>query len=198
MSLRACAWPQSWPMCTRHDPHVSTVFFRAITSSSSRPIRFHCSYLVELLLLFLTFSALADLLHRPRLFHSITSLVRYNAPSLRTSGASGAKVRQKLSSSRIHVLAAELFMYGHTYIKGMDQPGKVSNPGRGQLNRGKDIPLSAFVPENLVSRDGFGSPVPRQPAHSPYATGSVPSLPISGHAVAYRWRELTRLNSTAQ
>ena len=25
--------------------------------------------------------------------------------------------------------------------------------------------LSAFVPEDLVSRDGFGSPVPRQPAH---------------------------------
>ena len=28
-----------------------------------------------------------------------------------------------------------------------------------------NIPLSAFVPENLVSRDGFGSPVPRQLAH---------------------------------
>ena len=25
--------------------------------------------------------------------------------------------------------------------------------------------LSPFVPENLVSRDGFGIPVPRQPAH---------------------------------
>ena len=25
--------------------------------------------------------------------------------------------------------------------------------------------LSAFAPENLVSRDGFGSPVLRQPAH---------------------------------
>ena len=25
--------------------------------------------------------------------------------------------------------------------------------------------LSSFTPENLVSRDGFGSPVPRQPAH---------------------------------
>ena len=32
---------------------------------------------------------------------------------------------------------------------------------RGRIN----ISLSAFVPENLVSRDGFGSPVPRQPAH---------------------------------
>ena len=30
---------------------------------------------------------------------------------------------------------------------------------------GKIIFLSPFAPENLVSRDGFGSPVPRQPAH---------------------------------
>ena len=28
-----------------------------------------------------------------------------------------------------------------------------------------NISLSAFAPENLVSRDVFGSPVPRQPAH---------------------------------
>ena len=28
-----------------------------------------------------------------------------------------------------------------------------------------NIFLSAFAPENLVSRDGFGSPIPRQPAH---------------------------------
>ena len=27
------------------------------------------------------------------------------------------------------------------------------------------FPQSPFAPENLVSRDGFGSPVPRQPAH---------------------------------
>ena len=27
------------------------------------------------------------------------------------------------------------FMYGHTYIKSMDKPGKVANPARGQLNR---------------------------------------------------------------
>ena len=27
------------------------------------------------------------------------------------------------------------------------------------------ISLSPFAPENLVARDGFGSPVPRQPAH---------------------------------
>ena len=47
----------------------------------------------------------------------------------------------------------------------MDQPGKVANPARGQLNRENNIPLSPCVPENLVSRDGFSPPVPRQPAH---------------------------------
>ena len=26
-------------------------------------------------------------------------------------------------------------MYGHIYSKSMDQPGKVANPARGQLNR---------------------------------------------------------------
>ena len=70
--------------------------------------------------------------------------------------------------------------------------------------------------ENLVSRDGFSRPVPRQPAHlhtqaesgaylrgssrvprrcpfmkPPHAIGSVPSL--SGHAFAYRWRSLPRV-----
>ena len=98
----------------------------------------------------------------------------------------------------------------------MDQPGKVANPARGQLNRKNNIPLSPCMPENLVSRDGFSRPVPRQPAHlhtqaesgtylrdssrvprrrpfmtSPYAIGSVPSL--SGHAHAYRWRSLPRV-----
>ena len=56
-------------------------------------------------------------------------------------------------------------MYGHTYSKSVDQQGKVASPARGQLNRKINISLSAFVPENMVSRDGFGSPVPRQPAH---------------------------------
>ena len=47
----------------------------------------------------------------------------------------------------------------------MDQPGKVANPARDQLNRENNIPLSPCVPKNLVSRDGFSRPVPRQPAH---------------------------------
>ena len=98
----------------------------------------------------------------------------------------------------------------------MDQPGKVADPARGQLDRENNIPLSSCVPKNLVSRDGFSRPVPRQPAHlhtqtesgaylrnssrvprrrpfmkPPYAIGSVPSL--SGHAIAYRWRSLPRV-----
>ena len=47
----------------------------------------------------------------------------------------------------------------------MDQPGKVANPARGQLNRENNTPLSPCVPENLVLRDGFSRPIPRQPAH---------------------------------
>ena len=43
----------------------------------------------------------------------------------------------------------------------MDQPGEVANPARGWLIREINISLSAFAPENLVSGDGFGSPVPR-------------------------------------
>ena len=47
----------------------------------------------------------------------------------------------------------------------MDQPGKVANPARGQLNSKNNIPLSPCVPENLVSRNEFSRLVPRQPAH---------------------------------
>ena len=63
----------------------------------------------------------------------------------------------------------------------MDQTGRVTNPYRGQLNRENEYGIfpcprsrlriwsretgSAVAPENLVSRDEFDSPVPRQPAH---------------------------------
>ena len=45
------------------------------------------------------------------------------------------------------------------YSKCMDQPGKVADPARDQLNRENCISLSA--PENLASRDGFGRSVSR-------------------------------------
>ena len=57
-------------------------------------------------------------------------------------------------------------IFGHIYSQSNTQPGKVANPARGQLNIGEMIfSLSAFAPENLVSRDGFGSPAPCQSAH---------------------------------
>ena len=40
----------------------------------------------------------------------------------------------------------------------MGQPGKIANPARGQLNREKGISLSAFAPEDLVSREGSAVP----------------------------------------
>ena len=71
------------------------------------------------------------------------------------------------------------------------------------------------MPENLVSRDGFSRPVPRQPAHlhtqaesgaylrdssrvprrRPYETAirHRVSPELSGHAIAYRWRSLPRV-----
>ena len=81
-----------------------------------------------------------------------------------------------MSDSAVHVLTFVLYissmyvcmyvcMYGHHIYRSMNQPGKVTNPARGQLNRENNIPLSPCVPENLVSRDGFSRPVPRQPAH---------------------------------
>ena len=78
-------------------------------------------------------------------------------------------------------------MYGHTYSKSMDQPGKVANPARGQPNREILISLYAFAPGNLVSRDGFGSLVPRQPAHIHTQTesGAYLFLPSSAAAAIY-------------
>ena len=88
---------------------------------------------------------------------------------------------------------------------------------RGQLNRENDFSLPAFAPENLVSRGGFGSPVPRQPAHlhtqaEPGAYLSDPSrvprrrpfIYLDRHTpsgqsrvyrvtIAYRWRSLPRV-----
>ena len=70
------------------------------------------------------------------------------------------------SAWRLLIVCMYVCMYGHTYSKSsMDQPGKVASPARRQLNRENEYFPSAFVPENLASRDGFGSPVPRQPAH---------------------------------
>ena len=47
----------------------------------------------------------------------------------------------------------------------MDQPGKAANPAYSQVNRKINISLSPFAQKNLASRDRFGRPVSRQPAH---------------------------------
>ena len=65
----------------------------------------------------------------------------------------------------------------------MDQPGKVANPARGQLKREINIPLFPCVPENLVSRDGFIRPVPRQPVHLHTQAESVAYLRDSSLSV---------------
>ena len=102
-----------------------------------------------------------------------------------------------------------------TYRKRMDQPDKVANPARGQLNReipclhsrliiwfretGSVIPscvslLISILRLNLVLTYGI-PPDFRGGVHSlfkpPNVIGSVPSL--SGHAIAYRWRSLPRV-----
>ena len=112
-------------------------------------------------------------------------------------------------------------MYDHhiyssrVWIKGVRLPILLVVSLTGKMN----FPLSPYVPEDLVSRDGFSHPFPRQPAHlhtqaeygaylryssgvprrrpfmkSSYAIGSVPSL--LGHAIAYRWRSLPRSSGT--
>ena len=55
--------------------------------------------------------------------------------------------------------------YGHTFSKTKDQPGKITPPTHGQLNKENVFSPFPFAPDSLVLRDGFGSPVPRQPAH---------------------------------
>ena len=42
-------------------------------------------------------------------------------------------------------------LYGHTYSKSMDQPGKVANSVVVSCTGKTNISLSAFVSENLVS-----------------------------------------------
>ena len=53
----------------------------------------------------------------------------------------------------------------HTARVRVNRVRLISNPTRSQLNREHVFSMPPFTPENLVTRDGFGSPVPRQPAH---------------------------------
>ena len=57
-------------------------------------------------------------------------------------------------------------MYGHTHIARV-WVNRVRLAVLLVVSRaGKmNVSLSAFAPENLVSRDGFGGPIPHEPAH---------------------------------
>ena len=58
----------------------------------------------------------------------------------------------------------------------MDQPGVIASPARGHLKKIEKMTLflSWFAPDNVVSRDRFSGPVPRQPAaHSPHSRLNV-------------------------
>ena len=74
--------------------------------------------------------------------------------------------KKSLPSVCIYVWSSHSSTRYLVYCKAKYQPGKVANSARGQLNGENEFFLSPFVLKNLVSRDGFGSPVPRrQPAH---------------------------------
>ena len=59
-----------------------------------------------------------------------------------------------------------IIMDGQHFEQSVCQTGAVANPGRGRLD-GENY-FFPLAPENLVSRVGFGRPVPRQPASSPH------------------------------
>ena len=112
-------------------------------------------------------------------------------------------------------------MYGHTYSKSMDQPGKVANPAHTWSAEQEKIifpcprsclriwsretvsivqsRVNLFILHTQAESGAYllrdSSRIPRRRPFSyfkpPYAIGSVPSL--SGHAVAYRWRSLPRV-----
>ena len=58
-------------------------------------------------------------------------------------------------------------MYGQHPQESMDGPGVAAIPAHGRITKGKNAVFPVpFAPEKLVSRDGFGRPVLRQPAQS--------------------------------
>ena len=115
----------------------------------------------------------------------------------------------QISVRHIYIYVCTVITYSRVWINRVRLSILLVDSWTGKMS----IPLSPCVPENLVSRDGFSRPVPRQPTHlhtqaesgaylrkssrvprrrpfmkPPYAIGSVPSL--LGHAIAYRWRSL--------
>ena len=72
--------------------------------------------------------------------------------------------KPKKSDKKYNVIRVCMHVWSHiarVWINRVGLPILLVVRSTGKMN----ISLSAFVPENLVSRDRFGSPVPRQPAH---------------------------------
>ena len=110
------------------------------------------------------------------------------------------KDKKKSPTSRERLLLCMVITYSRVWINRVRLPILLVVSLTGKMN----TPLSPCVPENLVSRDGFSRPVPRQPAHlhtqaesgaylrdssrvprrrpfmrPPYAIGSVPSYRVT-------------------
>ena len=110
-------------------------------------------------------------------------------------------------------------MATHIAINSMNQPDKVANPARGQLNRENEyFPVRVCLRLRIWSRETSSAVPSRVPISilrlklkrlltgflrvprrrsfiyftPPYAIGSVPSL--SGHAISYRCRSLPRIH----
>ena len=74
--------------------------------------------------------------------------------------------KQKQKRTHRHLLGNCVWLSGRMYVCVVTHIAKVASPARGQLNGENEyFSLSPFGPEKLLSRDEFGSPVPRQPAH---------------------------------
>ena len=75
-------------------------------------------------------------------------------------------VQHKQSRPELARFASRLCMYSHKYTARVwINRVRLSVLLVVSSTRKINIPLSPYAPENLASRDGFGSLVPRQPAH---------------------------------
>ena len=93
----------------------------------------------------------------------------------------GSMYKQLIYLVHIHKRSSESAMYGNTYYITRVSISRVRLPILRVVSKtGKmDISLLPFAPENLVSRDGFGSPVPCQPAylHAQTESGAYLRIP---------------------
>ena len=84
------------------------------------------------------------------------------------------------------LLVSTACMYRQHFQQSMGQPGKVTNPALGKLNRGNE---HFAAPETFASRDGFGRLVPRKPVYSTHSSWIwfllTVFLPLSATASIY-------------